>query len=96
MRNGFKHSINFTATRVAVVSLFLGGISMFLFKNNSDTGLVAIGYLIAALIFMVNTIVFLPLLINAVRRFKDYKENLFAMLLLLPNIPISGLYLELI
>jgi len=96
MKNNFKHSINYIATQIGITSLITGTICWLLFKNNSDTGLVAIGYFFVVIIGIANTIMLFPMLINAVRRLKDYKENLTTMLLLLINIPITALYLEIL
>lgn len=96
MRNNFKHSINYIAAQVGITSLITGIICLLLFKNNGDTGFVAIGHFLVILAGLVDTILLFPLIINAVRRFKDYKENLTAMLLLLLNIPMAGLYLEIL
>lgn len=96
MQNNFKHSINYIAAQIAITSLITGTICLLLFKNNSDTGLVAIGYFFAMLVAIANTVILLPMLINAIRRFKDYKENLTVLLLPLINIPIAGLYLEML
>ncbi len=96
MKNNFKHSINFIGAQIAITSLITGTICLLLFKNNGDTGLVAIGHFLVILAGIANTIMLPPMLINAIRRFKDYKENLVALLLLLINIPIAGLYLEIL
>lgn len=69
---------------------------LFLFKNNSDTGFVAIGYFFALAAGAVNSIMLLPLMLNAVRKLKDYKEHLQALVLLLINIPVAGIYLEIL
>ncbi len=96
MKNSFKHSINYIAVQIAITSLIIGALCWLLFKNSSDTGFVAIGYFFAILAGITNTIMLLPLLINAVRKLKDYKEHLTAMFLLFINIPIAGLYLEIL
>lgn len=96
MKNNFKHSVNYIAAQIAITSLITGTLCLLLFKNSSDSGLVAIGYFFAAIIGIANTIMLFPMLINAVRRLKDYKENLTAMLLLLINIPITALYVEIL
>lgn len=96
MKNRFKHSINYISVQIAITSLVIGTISLFLFKNSSDTGFVAIGYFFALVAGTINSLMLFPILLNSVRRLKDYKEHLQAFLLLLINIPLAGTYLEII
>lgn len=96
MKNRFKHSINYIAVQIAFPSIIIGAICLLSLKNSSNTGFVGIGYFLAVVIGVANSIMLLPLLINTIRRFKDYPEHLKAILLLLINIPLSGLYLEIL
>lgn len=96
MKNRFKHSINYIAVQIAFPSIIIGAICLLVLKNSSNTGFVGIGYLLAMLVGATNTIMLMPLLINAIRQMKDYLEHLKAILLLLINIPLSGIYLEIL
>ena len=96
MKNKFKHTINYYAVQIALPSIIIGIICLLVFKNSSNTGFVGIGYFLAIIIGVTNTIMLLPLLINTIRKVKDYPEHLKALLLLLINIPLSGIYLELL
>lgn len=96
MKNKFKHSINYVAVHIALPSIAIGIICLLVFKNSSNTGFVGIGYFLTLLIGLANSIMLLPLLINAVRRIKDYPEHLKALMLLLVNIPLSAIYLEIL
>ncbi|MFS4493735.1 hypothetical protein [Maribacter sp. 2308TA10-17] len=94
MKNRFKHSINYIAVQIALPSMIVGAICLFLFKNNSNTGFVGIGYFLAIVIGVLNSIMLLPLVVNTIRKIKDYPEHLKALVSLLINIPLSGAYLE--
>ena len=96
MKNRFKHSINYIAVQIALPSIIVGAICLFLLKNNSNTGFVGIGYFLAIVIGVLNSIMLLPLAVNTLRRLKDYPEHLKAIFLLLINIPLSGAYLEIL
>lgn len=96
MRNKFKHPINYIAVQIGFPSIIIGAICLLVLKNSSNTGFVGIGYFLAILVGAANSIMLLPLIVNAIRRIKDYKEHLKAILLLLINIPLSGIYLEIL
>ncbi len=96
MKNRFKHSINYIAVQIAFPSIIIGLLCLLVFKNNSNTGFVGIGYFLAIVIGVANSIMLLPLLVNTIRRMKDYQEHLKALFLLLMNIPLSGAYLEIL
>lgn len=96
MKNKYKYIINYYAVQIALPSIIIGIICLLVFKNSSNTGFVGIGYFLAIIIGVANTIMLLPLLINAIRRVKDYPEHLTAILLLVINIPLSGIYLEIL
>ncbi len=94
MKNRFKHSINHVATVIAITSLALGIISLLLFKNNSNTGFVGIGYFLSMLIVATNTLVTPLLIVNMLRRIKDYQEHIKVLFLVLASIPVGLRYLE--
>ena len=96
MKNKFKHAINYYAVQIALPSIIIGAFCLLIFKKSSDMGFVGIGYFLSIVVGAVNTVMLLPLLLNTVRRAKDYPEHLKALSLLLINIPISGIYLEII
>jgi len=94
MKNRFKYSINYIAVQIAFPSIIIGALCLLVFKNSSNTGIVGIGYFLALLVGITNSIMLLPLLVNTIRRLKDYPEHLKAIFLLLINIPLSVIYLE--
>ncbi len=94
MKTNFKHSVNYIAALMAIANLLLGTFCLLVFKTNGDTGFVAIGYFYMLSTTALNTLMLLFLLMNAVRYFCDFKEHLFALLLLLATIPIPCWYFE--
>jgi len=96
MKNRFKHSINYIAVQIAFPSIIIGVICLLLFKNSSNTGFVGIGYFLSIAVGVANTFMLLPLLVNTIRRIKDYPEHMKTLFLLLMNIPLSGIYLDLL
>jgi len=96
MKNRCKHSINYIAVQMALISLIVGALCLLVFKNSSNTGFVGIGYFLAIVVGIANSVMLFPIGINAIRKFKDYPEHLKALFLLLINIPISASYLELL
>jgi len=96
MKNKFKHYINYIAIQIALPSLIIGALGLLVFKNNSNTGFVGIGYFLAITIGIANSVMLLPLLVNTMRRLKDFSEHLKAIFLILLNIPLSAIYLEIL
>lgn len=96
MKNRFKHSINYIAVLTAFVSFVLGTLCLLLFKSSSNSGFFAIGYFYTLCAALVNTFILLLVLINGIRKFKDYAEHLKTVFVVLLNIPIVGVYLEIL
>jgi hypothetical protein len=96
MKNRFKYILNYRAVQVAIISFVLGTICLLLFKTSGDTGFVGIGYCFTLLAAVVNTVLLLVVLIHAIVRYKDYKEHLTTVLVVLANIPITFFYLNLL
>ncbi len=96
MKTTYKHLINQIAIQLALPSIIIGTLCLFVFKNSSDSGFVAIGYFLAMVISVTNGLMLLPLLINTLRRRKDLQEHLKAICLIIINIPISAIYLEIL
>ena len=96
MKNRFKYSSNYIAAVMAITSLATGLICLLLFKNSSDTGFVGIGYMLSISVVVANTIMTPLLIVNTIRRIKDYKEHLKVLVLVLASIPIALLYLEIL
>lgn len=96
MKNNFKYTINRISTQIAISSITLGLLSLLLLKNNSNTGFVGIGYFLALLIVTTNSLVTPFLIVNTIRRIKDYKEHSKVLLLVLASIPIGLKYLEIV
>lgn len=96
MKNNFKHPINYIAVLTAFISFVLGTLCLLLFKTSSDTGFFAIGYYYTRFAGLVNTFLLLLVLINTLRKFKDYPEHLKTIFVVLLNIPMVCLYQEIL
>lgn len=96
MKTRFKYPINYTAVRIAIVSFVLGTICLLLFKTSGDSGFVGIGYCYTLFAALVNSILILVVVVNAIRYYKDYPEHLSTVLVVLANIPITFFYLNLL
>jgi len=96
MKNRFKYSSNYIAAVTAISSLVTGLLCVMLFKNNSNTGFVGIGYFLSIVIVFANSLMTPLLIVNTIRRITDYKEHLKVLVLLLAGIPFALYYLEII
>jgi len=96
MKNKFKYPINYVAVLTAFISFVLGTFCLLLFKSSSDFGFVAIGYFYTLFAALVNSVILLLVIINTIRKFKDYSEHLKTIFVLILNIPIVCLYLEIL
>ncbi len=94
MKTRFKHPVNYISALAAIISLVLGIFCLLVFKTNGDTGLVALGYFCMLSAAALNSLMLLFLLLNGAWHFKDYKEHLFSLLLLLTTIPILCFYFD--
>ena len=92
MKNIFKHYINYVAAIIAIASLMIGTICLLLFKTSNDTGLFAIGFWFTYLAGLLNSIMLLLVVVHGIFRFKDYKEHIKTIFVVLANIPITYLY----
>lgn len=92
MQNLFKHYINYIAARIAIVSLSIGTFCLLLFKTSSDTGLFGIGYWFTLSAGLINSIMLILVVLHGIFRFKDYKEHIKTIFVVLANIPITYLY----
>lgn len=88
--------MNYIAVMVAVVSFLLGTSCLLLFKTSGDSGIVGIGYCYTLFAAFTNSIMLLLVLIHGVYRYKDFREHLLTMVIVLANIPITIFYLNLI
>lgn len=96
MKNRFKHSLNYVGVLTALTSLIIGIISLLLFKTNVDTGFVGVGYFLVLSVTAINSVLLLLIMANTMMRFKDYKEHLKPIFLILLNAPIVCSYLEIL
>ena len=96
MKNRFKYSINYIAAVMAITSLATGLCCLLLFKNSSDTGFVGIGYFLSLVVVVANSLMTPVLIINTLRRIKDYKEHVKVLVLVLIGIPVALYYLEIL
>lgn len=96
MKNSFKYVLNYRAAQVALISFVLGTICLLLFKTSGDMGFVGIGYWYTLTAALVNSVLLVIILIHTIIRYKDYKEHLATVLVVLANIPITFLYLNLL
>lgn len=81
---------------MAITSLATALCCLLLFKNSSDTGFVGIGYALSLAVVIANAVMTPVLIINTLRRIKDYKEHLKVLVLVLASILIALRYLEIL
>jgi len=96
MRNLFKHGINYGAINLALGSFLVGTLLLFSYKITDADSLLTIGLGYTYLAAIINSLMLILLLINTLTHYKDYKENLLTILILLANIPITYWYIELV
>lgn len=96
MKNRYKHSVNYIGVLTALTSLIIGIIALVMLKTSGDTGFVGIGYFLTLSVAAVNSVLLLLILFNTMIRFKDYKEHLKPIFLILLNAPIVCTYLEIL
>lgn len=96
MKNIFKHYINYVAVMIAITSFIIGTVCLLLFKTSSDTGLVGIGYWFTFLAGLINSIMLILVALHGIFRFKDYKEHIKTIFVVLTNIPITYLYIGIV
>lgn len=96
MKKSFKYRINYIAVMVATGSFILGTCCLLLFKTSGDSGIVGIGYCYTLLAALTNALMLLIVLFNGIRYYKDFREHLLTMIVVLTNIPITFFYLNLL
>jgi len=92
MKKLFNHYINYVAVMIAITSIITGTICLLLFKTSSDNGLFGIGFWITFTAGLINSIMLILVVVHGIFRFKDYKEHIKTIFVVLANIPISYLY----
>ena len=96
MKNNFKHSINDMAVRIAIISFIVGTICLLLFKTSGNTGLFGIGYWFTLVAGLINSFMLILVVAHGIFRFKDYKEHIKTIFIVLTNIPITYLYIGIV
>lgn len=96
MKNKFSHFINYLAVMIAITSFIIGTTCLLLFKTSSDTGLFGIGYWFTFIAGLINSFMLIIVVAHGIFRFKDYKEHLRTILIVLTNIPITYLYIGIV
>jgi len=96
MKHKFKHIINRMAIYLAGISFILGTLLLLIHKIKLWGSLIYLGLNYVGFATAVNTLMLLILLANSVTNYKDYKENLISICILLTNIPITLFYINLI
>lgn len=96
MRNRIKHPINRNAIYLASGSFVLGSLLLLTSLITKPDMLLVTGLYYTMFAAMVNTIMLIILILNALAYYKDYIENLGVILLVLLNIPIAIYYIELV
>jgi|GEM_PF-3055128 len=96
MKNYFKHYLNYVAVTMAVASFIIGTICLLLFKSSNDTGLFGIGYWFTFAAGLLNSIMLILVVVHGIFRFKDYKEHIKTIFVVLANIPITYLYIGIV
>jgi hypothetical protein len=94
MKTSFKYRMNYIAIMVAVVSFILGTSCLLLFKTSGDSGIVGIGYCYTLLAALTNSVILLLVIFNGIRHYKDFREHLLTIVVVLANIPITFFYLN--
>lgn len=92
MKKIFNHYINYLAVMIAITSLIVGTICLLLFKTSSDNGLFGIGFWITFTAGLINSIMLILVAAHGIYHFKDYKEHIKTLFVVLANIPIAYLY----
>ena len=95
MKNRFTHQINYGAVLLAFGSFLVGTLLLLSYKVTGADSLLNIGWNYTWLATIINTLMLILLTINGIRYYKDYKENLLTILILITNIPITLWYMEL-
>tara|TARA_R110002049_G_scaffold33535_34_gene110529 strand:- start:3796 stop:4092 length:297 start_codon:yes stop_codon:yes gene_type:complete len=89
MMSLFTYGINKFAVYLAI-SCFSIGTLLFLIQVSLEIpAMVAIGFGFVILAVLTNSITLFLLVVNTIRRYKDFDEHIIALVLLLSNIPIS-------
>lgn len=96
MQHRFTYRINYFAVLIAAGSFILGTLCLLLFKTSGDTGFIGIGYCYTLIAVLVNTVMLCIVLVNAFMHYRDYPEHLKTIIVMLLNIPVVGLYLEML
>lgn len=96
MKNRFKYHLNYSAILLALGSFLFGSLWLLSYKITHADPMLVIGlyYTISAVI--INAFMLLFLIVNAIAQYKDYKENILTILILLINIPITNWYMEIV
>lgn len=98
MKYKFKHPINLIATYLAVISFLLGSLILIIHKTKLFGHLYLFGYSYVIIATIINSLMLIILLINTIinyKDFKDFKENLISICIVLVNIPITFFYINL-
>ncbi len=94
MKHIFKHTANYTGVILAIASFTIGTLLLLAYKITAAEDLLILGFYYTCLAVIVNTLMVLVLLFNAIANYKDYSENLGTIAGTLVNIPITLLYME--
>ncbi len=89
----FKHGINRAVILLALLSFIMGSLLFLLYLVTQSSLLIAFGILFVFLSAGSNFIFLLILLMNMIVYYKNFQEHFTAMMILLINVPILGLYL---
>ncbi|TSE08904.1 MULTISPECIES: hypothetical protein [Aquimarina] len=85
--------INKIAIIIAITSFILGTILLLYYSITQHRETIEIGMLYVQITFVINAIVLITLILNAIINYKRYKENLITILLISLNIPIVYVYI---
>jgi len=96
MKNKFKHPINYIAVLTALMSFSIGTLLLLVYKISGYSNLIAIGYFYTIVAAIVNSILVLLLLLNILLNFKNSKEHLLTLGIVLANIPIVIFYMDVV
>lgn len=96
MKTRFKHNINYYGILLAIGSFTIGSLLLLLYKLTQIGGLITTGLLYVYLATFLNGIMLVVVLVNALKNYKEYPENLITIGILLLNIPITIGYIDIV
>ncbi|QXP57437.1 hypothetical protein H0I25_06520 [Cellulophaga sp. HaHa_2_95] len=92
MMSYFTYKLNRIAVSISFYSFIIGTL-LFLIKLAFDAT-VMVGFIFVLVAVVINMILFILLLLNALVNYRDFEENISTIILVILNIPIAFFYLS--